>query len=166
MILGLDCSMSVCGWSMFDGGCILDAGFIDISKFETNKEKIFYILNFLTSRPHIAKLKEIKLEAALSGFMRGKTSQQIVIKLSRFNAILEYVLSEQLKVPVTLINVNTARKSVLGKAFIKGISPKDYVRQELPKKFPEIIKFEKENRKGEWNVKNGDMYDSIVISAC
>lgn len=164
MILGLDASTTVCGWAFFDGTKICDAGFIDTSKLDANKDKAFLILNTLSSNPSYPLISEVKLEAALSGFMGGRTSQQVIIKLARFNAVLEYIVSEHLKVPVTLVGAATARKRAFGKAFIKGMTAKEYVRQELPKKFPEVKNFEQKNRKGEWNVKNGDMYDAVVIS--
>jgi hypothetical protein len=165
MILGLDCSTTVCGWAFFDGTNIIDAGFLDISKFETNKQKASAIVQFLIDHPKINFLKEIKLEAALSGFMGGRTSQQVVILLARFNAVLEYILSEYFNRPVTLVGASTARKKVLGKAFIKGVKATDYGRQRLPEVFPEIVKFDQLNKKGEWNAKNSDMYDAAVISA-
>ncbi len=165
MKLGLDASCSCCGWAFFDGITILDAGFIDLSKVDTNKEKAYHIIKTIGILPLVSQLVEIKLEAALSGFMRGRTSQQVVIKLARFNAVLEYILGEHFKLPVTLIGANTARKSVLGKAFVKGMTAKDYVRMRLPEIHPEIKQFEQKNRKDEWNVKNGDMYDAAVISA-
>lgn len=164
MILGLDCSCSVCGYAFFDGIQILDAGFIDISKFETNKEKVFFILQTLLPLPHMANLKEVKLEAALSGFMRGRTSQQVVIKLARFNSVLEYILGEQLKVPVTLINANTARKTVLGKAFEKGLAAKEYVERELPKKVPDVKNYYKLNKLGNYDKRNEDLRDAVIIS--
>lgn len=165
MILGLDASTSCCGYAMYDGTAIVDAGFIDTSKLETNKEKAFYILEQFGKKPNFFSVSQIRLEAALSGFMRGRTSQQVVIKLARFNAVLEYILGEKTGLPVVLIGAMTARKKVLGKAFIKGMTAKEYVRQELPKRFPEIKRFEQLNKKGEWNVKNGDMYDAVVISS-
>jgi hypothetical protein len=163
MILGLDASTSVCGWAFFDGTNIVDAGFIDTSKQETNKEKVFFILATLNLNPNMPLVTEVKLEAALSGFMGGRTSQQVVILLARFNAVLEYILGDKLNVPITLVGAMTARKKVLGKAFIKGMKAKDYVKQELPKHVPNLPAFEKLNKKGEWNVKNSDMYDAIVI---
>lgn len=165
IVLGLDASTTCCGWSFFNGSEIIDAGFIDISSLETNKEKAFYIIENLKNRPSIQLLSSIRLEAALSGFMRGRTSQQVVIKLARFNAVLEYILAEYYKIPVILISANTARKKVLGKAFIKGKPAKEYVKEELPKKFPMIKNFYALNRNGDWNKKNEDMLDAIVISA-
>lgn len=165
MILGLDSSSKTTGYSFFNGQEVIDAGFIDTSKLSTNREKTLHIVSVLASNSNMSSVAEIKLEAFLSGFKRGKTSQKIVIMLARFNATLEYVLNDKFNVPVRLVSANTARKSVLGKAFIKGMPAKEYVKRNLPKKFPEVKKFEKMNNKNEWNAKNGDMYDAVVISA-
>jgi hypothetical protein len=162
--LGLDASSRVVGWAFWNGREIVDAGFIDISKMETNKEKAFHVISVLEENPIIKQTEKINLEAALSGFMGGKTSQQTIILLARFNAVLEYIISEHWKIPVNLVSVMTARKSVFGKCRVKGMTGKEYVRQELPKIHSEIIKFEKKNRNDEWDKKNEDMYDSVVIA--
>ena len=164
MILGLDASTSCCGWALYNGVEILDAGFIDISKIETNKEKAFHILKTLIPLPLMGQLTEVKLEAALSGFMGGRTSQQVIIKLARFNAVLEYILGQQLKVPVILVGASTARKKVLGKAFIKGMTAKEYVKVKLIELYPYVKKFEKLNRNGNWDSHNSDMYDAVICS--
>ena len=109
-------------------------------------------------------VSEIKLEAALNGFMHGRTSQQIVIMLARFNATLEYVLSDKFQVPVTLVGASTARKKVLGKAFIKGMTAKEWVKQELPKHIPDLDKYIKLNKLGNYDKRNEDTLDAIVIS--
>lgn len=162
--LGLDASTRTVGYAFYDGTNIIDAGFIDISKLETNKEKCLYVISALDTNENMKSVSKINLEAALSGFMGGKTSQQTIILLARFNAILEYIISEHWKLPVNLVSVMTARKSVLGKCRIKGMTGKEYVRQELPKIHPEVIKFEKKNRNDEWDKKNEDMYDSAIIA--
>jgi hypothetical protein len=164
MTLGFDASTSCAGWAFYDGKVIVDAGFIKIDKFETSKAKAFHVIELLEANPLIEKVKRINLEAALSGFAGGFTSQQVIITLARFNAVFEYVISEQWATPVNLVNVSTARKIVLGKARLKGVKSKDYVRAELPKLHPEVIAFEKLNRKGEWDAHNSDMYDAAVIA--
>lgn len=164
MILGLDASTTVCGWALYNNIEIVDAGFIDISKFDSNKDKAFEIIRVVGSNPFSSQISSVRLEAALSGFMRGRTSQQVVIKLTRFNAILEYILGEHWKIPVHLISANTARKKVLGKAFIKGMTAKEYVKENLPKKLPYIEKFYKLNTKGNWDKKNEDLLDAVIIA--
>jgi hypothetical protein len=164
MILGLDASTSITGWSFCDGQTVIDAGFLNISKLETNKEKGRFVIDFLSKHPQISNVNHANLEAALSGFGGGKTSQQTIITLARWSAVLEYMLSEHFKFPIVLCNVNTMRKKVFGKSRIKGIKPKEYVKQQIPLVVPYIEKFEKLNRNDEWDAHNSDMYDAVVAS--
>jgi len=164
MILGLDCSTSVCGWAISKDGNVIDAGFVDISKLKTNKEKSFFVIQELEKNPNIKNVDHINLEAALSGFMGGGTQQQTIILLARFNAIFEYIISERWNKPVNLVNVSTMRKKVLGKARIKGMKGKDYVKEFLPRIVLNINQFEKINKIGNWDKRNGDTYDAIVAS--
>jgi hypothetical protein len=78
--------------------------------------------------------------------------------------VFEYIITEEWNITVNLISVTTARKNAFGKCRVKGISGKDYVKQELPKTHPEVRQFEKLNIKKQWDVKNGDMYDAVVMS--
>lgn len=164
MILGLDASTSIVGYAFSHQDKVIDAGFIDISKIESNKDKSFYIIKKLIEKKFLAEVIHINLEAPLSGFMGGKTSQQTIIKLVRFNAILEYILEEQLQRSIFLLNVNTMRKKVLGKARIKGMKGKEMVKLLLPALVPNINTFEKINKIGNWDKHNEDMYDAIVCS--
>ena len=95
MTLGFDASTTTVGYSFFDNNTVHDCGFIDISKQITNKEKAFFVINSLKDHPLITKVDKINLEAALSGFAGGFTSQQVIIKLARFNALFEYEQTEQ-----------------------------------------------------------------------
>ena len=164
MILGFDASTSCAGWSFYNGSEIVDAGFIDLSEHESNKEKAFHVISILETNPNLKLVTGVNLEAALSGFMGGKTSQQTIIKLARFNAIFEYIISERWSVPVKLLNAMTARKTVFGKARIKGMTGKEYVRSQIDTRFPQIHKFDKLNKKGTWDAHNEDMYDACVIA--
>lgn len=163
MILGFDASTSCAGWAFYNGITIVDAGFIDISKFESNKEKTNHVISVLNSNTLLKDTTAINLEAALSGFMGGRTSQQVIIKLARFNALFEYIVSDTWKIPVNLVSVTTARKKVFGKCRVKGIEPKVYVKQQLSMKL-DLTKFDKLNKLGNWNVHNSDMYDAMVMS--
>ena len=163
MTLGFDASTTCVGWAFYNGTTIEDAGFIDISKLKTNKEKAFHVINTLATHPLLQNTSQINLEAALSGFMGGRTSQQVIIMLARFNAIFEYVVAETWKKPVNLISVTTARKKVFGKARVKGIEPKVYVKEQLSTKL-DLTKFDKINKIGNWHQNNSDMYDAMVMS--
>jgi hypothetical protein len=163
MTLGFDASTTTCGWAFWDNNTIQDCGFIDISKFATNKEKVFCVIDTLKNHPLIVKVNKINLEAALSGFAGGFTSQQVIIKLARFNALFEYIVGEYWKIPVNLVSVNTMRKKAFGKCRIKGIKSKDFVKMQLESKMS-LSKWEKTKKNGNWDDRNFDMYDAIVTS--
>ena len=56
------------------------------------------------------------------------------------------------------------RKQLFGKCRIKGVKSKDFVKIELEKILPAVTKFTVLNKKGNWDARNGDMYDGIVCS--
>ena len=92
IILGLDISTNCVGYAFTENGKILDMNFIDIKKYDIYKEKAFYILQELNKSPYIDKMEKVYVEDNLSGFAGGRTSQQTIIKLAKFNAILCFVL--------------------------------------------------------------------------
>jgi hypothetical protein len=163
MVLGLDASTSTVGWAFTQDSVIHSAGFINIKNFDSSKDKTLEVIGVLEAHPCFSKIEKIHLEAALSGFAGGFTSQQVIIKLSRFNAVFEYILSERWHKPIKLWNVNTARKSVLGKCREKGIKSKVFVKMYL-EKIHDIHKFDTLNKKGNWDEKNSDMYDAMVLA--
>ena len=163
MICGFDASTSTVGWAITDGNNICDAGFIDIKTCLTNKEKSLKVISIIESNPLFPKIEKFHLEAALSGYAGGFTSQQVIITLSRFNAVFEYIISEKWNKPVILLNVNTVRKNVLGKCREKGIKSKVFVESYLSK-IQNIHKFDIMNKRGEPDKRNADMYDAIILS--
>jgi hypothetical protein len=87
----------------------------------------------------------------------------VVVQLARWNAVLEYVLEDFFKRPVNLVNVSTARKQLFGKARIKGIKPKAYVKMELDKLYdmtPWIVY----NKVKHIDKRVEDVYDAAVIA--
>lgn len=164
VILGLDSSTSVTGWAFCENGKIIDAGFVDTKKLENTKDKTLRVISELDKHPLIKKLTFINLEAALSGFAGGFTSQQVIITLARHNAVFEYIINEHYKVPVNLLSVNTMRKQLFGKCRIKGVKSKEFVKTELEKLMPDVKQFAVLNKKNNWDEKNGDMYDAIVCA--
>jgi hypothetical protein len=162
VILGLDSSTSTTGWSFCENGKILSAGFVDTKKLETTKEKTFHVISCLEKTKEIKRFDEINLEAALSNFASGFTSQQVIITLARHNAVFAYIIEEHFKKKVNLLSVNTMRKKLFGKCRIKGIKSKDFVKQELELLVPDVTNFTTLNKKGNRDERNGDMYDAIV----
>ena len=90
------------------------------------------------------------------------TSQQVIIKLAKFNAILCFML-ENFEYNVNSVNPMTARKQVFGKARVKGKKAKQFVQEEIEKMY-NTNKWCKETARGNWDKRNIDMYDGLVMS--
>ena len=161
--LGLDASTNCVGYAFTKDKKILDMGFIDISKQKTPKEKVFKVLDFLNKSSYIDDVFTIYVEDNLSGFAGGRTSQQVIIKLAKFNAILCFQLDEVFEMKVYNINPMTARKNVFGKARIKGIKAKEFVKEEIEKLY-NTKKWCKKTTRGNWDKRNIDAYDGLVMS--
>ena len=162
VILGLDASTTCVGYAFTKDKKILDMGFIDIKKETTPKDKVQKVLEILNSSKYIDEVMDINVEDNLSGFAGGRTSQQVIIKLAKFNAILCFML-EHFDYKVHNINPMTARKQVFGKARVKGIKAKELVKMKIEEMY-DTSKWCKETSRGNWDKRNIDMYDGLVMS--
>jgi Holliday junction resolvasome RuvABC endonuclease subunit len=160
--LGLDASTTCVGYAFTKDNKILDMGFIDIKKEKTPKDKVQKVLEILNKHDYIDEVMDINIEDNLSGFAGGRTSQQVIIKLAKFNAILCFML-ENFEFNVHSINPMTARKQVFGKARVKGLKAKDFVKKQIENKF-NTKKWCKKTTRGNWDKRNIDMYDGLVMS--
>jgi Holliday junction resolvasome RuvABC endonuclease subunit len=160
--LGLDASTTCVGYAFTKDKKILDMGFIDIKKETTPKDKVQKVLEKLNESSYINDVTNINIEDNLSGFMGGRTSQQTIIKLAKFNAILCFML-ENFDYNVHSINPMTARKQVFGKARVKGIKAKDLVKMKIEEMY-NTKKWCKKTKTGLWDKRNIDMYDGLVMS--
>ena len=161
--LGLDASTTCVGYAFTEDKKILDMGFIDIKKENTLREKVFKILEFLNNISYIDEVMDINIEDNLSGFAGGRTSQQVIVKLVKFNAILCFQLEEVFDIEVQNINPMTARKNVFGRARVKGIKAKDFVKMKIEEMY-DTSKWCKTTTRGNWDKRNIDMYDGLVMS--
>lgn len=162
MNFGLDASTSTAGWAVTHEKKILAAGFIDLKPFETNRAKAAAVLSVINDSPYLSKLENINLETALSGFS-GPSSRTVVIKLARFSAVLEYVLQDNFVCPIVLVGAMTARKQALGKARVKGVKPKVFVKAELDKLY-DMKPWTIYNKIGNPDKRVEDVYDAVIIS--
>ena len=161
--LGLDASTTCVGFAFTEDKKILDMGFIDIKKEKTPKDKVQKVLDFLHNSSYIDNVTDINIEDNLSGFAGGRTSQQVIVKLAKFNAILCFVLEDMMDIEVHNINPLTARKQVFGKARVKGKKAKQFVQEEIEKMY-NTSKWCKKTTRGNWDKRNIDMYDGLVMS--
>ena len=161
--LGLDVSTTCVGYAFTKDKKILDMGFIDIKKQKTPREKVFKVLGFLDNISYIDEVEKIFVEDNLSGFAGGRTSQQVIVKLAKFNAILCFMLEEMFGMEVHNINPMTSRKNVFGKARVKGKKAQDFVKEQVEKMY-DTKKWCKTTTRGNWDKRNIDMYDGLVKS--
>lgn len=161
--LGLDVSTTVVGYAIVENKQILDMNFINIKNYNIYREKAFHVLECLNNSPFIDKIDKVYIEDNLSGFMGGRTSQQTIIKLAKFNAILGFVVEDVFDIEVKNINPLTARKQLFGKARIKGMKAKDFVKINIDELY-DTSKWCKTTTRGNWDKRNIDAYDGLVMA--
>ena len=161
--LGLDISTSCVGYAFTENKQILDMGFIDIKKFKNHKEKAFFVLTEINKSSYIDKVKKVYVEDNLSGFAGGRTSQQVIVKLAKFNAVLCCVMDDTFDIEVKNVNPMTARKQAFGKARVKGVKAKDFVKRQIEELY-DTKKWCKHTSRGNWDKRNIDAYDGLVMA--
>jgi len=159
--LGIDASTTTVGYAFTKNKKILDMGFIDIKKQQSIQEKAYYAMDILESKEY--DIDKIHIEDSLSGFQGGRTSQQVIIKLAKFNAVFCFILENSMEVQVEGINPMTARKQVFGRARIKGVKAKDYVKSKIEEMY-DTKKWCKTTSRGNFDKRNIDSYDALVMS--
>ena len=161
--LGLDASTTTVGYAFVDGKDIVTMGFIPIQKEKTIRDKVQLTMDTITQLDPFDKIEQIYIEDNLSGFMRGRTSQQTIIKLAKFNAVLVYCLEFAYGEIVDGVNPMTARKHLFGKARKQGVSAKDFVKEEINCLY-NIEEYVKLTKTGLWDKRNMDSYDALVCA--
>ena len=161
--LGLDASTTTVGYAFVDGSKVIDLGFIPIQKEKSIRDKVQLTMDTITELDPFDQIEQIYIEDSLSGFMRGRTSQQTIIKLAKFNAVLTYCLEFAYGEIIEGVNPMTARKHLFGKARIKGVSAKDFVKKEINCLY-NLEEYVKLTKTGLWDKRNMDAYDALVCA--
>ena len=159
----MDASTTTVGYAFVDGNKIVTMGFIPIQKEDTIRDKVRLTMDMITELDPFEKVEQIYIEDSLSGFMRGRTSQQTIIKLAKFNAVLTYCLEFAYGEIIEGVNPMTARKHLFGKARIKGVSAKDFVKKEINCLY-NLEEYVKLTPTGLWDKRNMDAYDALVCA--
>ena len=161
--LGLDASTTTVGYAFVDGKEVIDLGFIPINKETSIRDKVQLTMDTITELDPFGDIEQIYIEDSLSGFMRGRTSQQTIIKLAKFNAVLTYCLEFAYGEIIEGVNPMTARKHLFGKARVKGVSAKDFVKKEINCLY-NLEEYVKLTKTGLWDKRNMDAYDALVCA--
>ena len=120
-------------------------------------------MDTITELDPFDQIEQIYIEDSLSGFSRGRTSQQTIIKLAKFNAVLVYCLEFAYGEIVEGINPMTARKNLFGKARKQGVTAKDFVKKEINCLY-NLEEYVKLTKTGLWDKRNMDAYDALVCA--
>ena len=161
--IGLDASTTTVGFAFVDDKNVIDIGFIPIDKQKTIRDKVQLTMDELTKLDPFDEVDKIYIEDNLSGFMRGRTSQQTIIKLAKFNAVLTYCLEFAYGEIVEGVNPMTARKHLFGKARKQGVTAKDFVKKEINCLY-NLEEYVKLTKTGLWDKRNLDSYDALVCA--
>ena len=159
----MDASTTTVGFAFVDNKNIVNIGFIPIDKQKTIRDKVQITMEELTKLDPFDEVDKIYIEDNLSGFSRGRTSQQTIIKLAKFNAVLVYCLEFAYGEIVEGVNPMTARKHLFGKARVKGKTAKDFVKEEINCLY-NLEEYIKLTKTGLWDKRNMDAYDALVCA--
>ena len=163
MQLGLDISTTTTGYAVSSNEQIIELGFIDLKKETDISEKAWTLVNQICELDSLENIKNIVVEDSLSGFMRGRTSQQTIIKLAKFNAVACFICEHHLRIKPILVNATTARKQLFGKSRQKGLTAKEFVKNNIMKRY-DVDQWMKHTRTGRWDPRNMDALDALVMS--
>ena len=161
--LGLDASTTTVGYAFVDDKTVIDMGFIPIHKEKTLRDKVEVTLDAINKLCPFEDIDKIYIEDSLSGFLYGKTSQQTIIKLAKFNAVLMYCLEFGFGEVVEGVHPMTARKHLFGKAREQGKTAKEFVKEQINCLY-NLEKYIKLTKTGLWDKRNLDSYDALVCA--
>ena len=86
-----------------------------------------------------------------------------IIKLAKFNAVVCFLCEHHIRIKPVLVGATTARKQLFGKSRIKGMTAKEFVKNRIEEKY-DLEKFTTYNKLGNWDQRNMDAYDALVVS--
>jgi Holliday junction resolvasome RuvABC endonuclease subunit len=160
--LGLDISSTVVGYCVsISNEKVIHAGYIDVRKETSIKKKAHKVANELDKLN--LEPSKIIVEDTLSGFGGGRTSQQTIVKLSKCNAVISYVIEALYEMDVDHVNVSSLRKAVFGRSREQGKDSKTFVREQL-ENLIDLSEFIVYNSRKNYDKRNYDMLDATVAS--
>lgn len=130
MILGLDISTSITGWTVLDGDKILACEKLDLR----NKKYVDFLDKSVAAKKLLQDIKskynitEIFIEETLNVMSKGMSSAHTIMTLNRFNGILSWMCFEVFQLKPKYIACRQARKMV-GILVPKGADAKKIVLQ-------------------------------------
>ena len=163
MILGLDVSTSITGYTIEDNGKIILNGAWDTRKYKNFFDKVVHVKDGLDKirKEYGTRITAVYIEQSLQSFRSGFSSAKTLSTLSRFNGIVSWLVFDQYGVQPEYIAATSARK-LCGIKVSRGQKAKQVVLNFLLDNEPSfVIEY---TRNGNPKPESYDKADSIVIA--
>lgn len=163
MILGLDVSTSITGYTLIDGDKIVLNGAWDTRKYKNFFDKVVHVKDGLDKirKEYGTRITAVYIEQSLQSFRSGFSSAKTLSTLSRFNGIVSWLVFDQYGIQPEYIAATSARK-LCGIKVSRGQKAKQVVLNFLLDNEPSfVIEY---TRNGNPKPESYDKADSIVIA--
>jgi hypothetical protein len=163
MILGLDISTSITGYTLLDGDKIILNGAWDTRKYKDFFEKVVHVKAGLEQihKQYGKKIGAVYIEQSLQSFRSGFSSARTLSTLSRFNGIVSWLVFDKYKIKPEYLAATSARK-LCGIKIPRGEKAKPVVLNYLLKNEPSFIV--EYTRHGNPKPESYDKADSLIIA--
>ena len=163
MVLGLDISTSITGYTLIDGDKIILNGAWDTRKYKDFFEKVIHVKAGLEEihKQYGKQIGAIYIEQSLQSFRSGFSSAKTLSTLSRFNGIVSWLAYDLFKIKPEYLAATSARK-LCGIKIPRGEKAKPVVLKFLLDNEPSfVIDY---TRHGNPKPESYDRADSLVIA--
>ena len=163
MILGLDISTSITGYTLIDGDKIVLNGAWDTRKYKDFFQKVEVVRDGLEQvyDQYGGEIKAVYIEQSLQSFRSGFSSAKTISTLARFNGIVSWLVFDQLQIKPEYIAATSARK-LCGIKIPRGEKAKPVVLKFLLDSEPQFtIEY---TRQGNPKPESYDRADSLVVA--
>ena len=163
MILGVDVSTSITGYTIVDNGEIILNGAWDTRKYKNFFDKVVHVKDGLDKirKEYGTRITAVYIEQSLQSFRSGFSSAKTLSTLSRFNGIVSWLVFDQYGIQPEYIAATSARK-LCGIKVSRGQKAKQVVLNFLLDNEPSfVIEY---TRNGNPKPESYDKADSIVIA--
>ena len=162
MILGLDISTSITGYTVLDStGKLIEYGSIDTRKYKNFFTKVGVVEEKLISLRQSYAVQEIYIEQSLQSFRSGFSSAQTLSTLSRFNGVVSWICFTLFKLEPEYLAAVSARR-ICGIKVPRGTKAKPVVLQFVLDNEPQFVV--EYTNKGNPRPDSYDKADSWVIA--
>lgn len=113
MILGLDISSSVIGFTVIDwNGYMVKCDHLEFNKDDDIYKKLVEFQNLINDIQSTYNISHVAIEEPVSKYAAGKSSAATIAKLNRFNGCCGWIVYQQTGLKPVLIGATEARKTV------------------------------------------------------